>query len=198
MKATELELPPLPALPPPGENLARIKDALKEDPGAMDRPGLSIMRVANSNPPWVGEGDHGWRADLRIPPAEPIRGILHELAGWWDEAVREAVRGCPEPEGGRRQEYLGRLGRPRFRRTTWWEHRAGGEILIPGCPPTPVRVESCIWWDGQARVSRITWPFNQVEINRRIIRALGDALGQALTGQWEQGGTSATRRRRTA
>ena len=195
MRTIELTMPDSPEFPGSEENLRCIRDALTANPRAREHQGMSIIRIATGNQSWIGDGDHGWRADLWIRPLEPIRQVLWNLANWWEDAVREAVRECPAPEEGTPQHHTYR-GVPRIKRTLWWKYQAGGNITATGAELNSVRIEAMIQWNGRAVVRDTLWPFDLARVTGQIPRALEAALGDIWTDAWEENTTSAARSRR--
>ena len=195
MRTMELTLPDMPEFPGPEENLQGIQDALTANPRALEHQGLSIIRIATGNPSWIGDGNHGWRADLWIRPLEPIRQVLWELANWWKDTVREAVRECPAPEEGTPQHYTYR-GVPRIKKTLWWKYQAGGNVAATEAEPNSVHIQAMIQWNGRAIARDTLWPFNLALVTGKIPKALEGALGDNWTDVWEENTTSAARSRR--
>ena len=190
-----LILPELPDLPAPEETQQSIREALAEDGSALEHRGLTILRVAGPNPPWVGRGDLGWRADLAVRPVEPLREMLWELANWWNDAVEQNVRECPEPERGTRR-YETRWGHVPISRTLWWKYEAQGNVAPPGGPANWVNIQAMIRWDGRAPVRDTLWPFALTGVTGRITAALRETLEGSWTNAWEESTTSATRSRK--
>lgn len=177
MKSIRQETPPLPELPAREEVMAAVAAALAPGGSGLENRGLDIWRICNGRHPWEEGGNTGWEARLRIWPAEPLREMLNQLADWWDESARDAVRECPPPETGIPQT-ISRTGRPRFRRTLWWKHQAEGQVLMPGHQPAAVMVQAGISWRGQADAREAVWPLDLPGVTGRITAALGEILGE--------------------
>ena len=113
-----------------------------------------------------------------MEPGQLLPRVTGPLADWWESAVGDAVTRCPAPENAVRQSYT-RSGRPRIIRTVRRSltimgliSTGDGRVVLPSLT---IRME----WDGRARPTDVTWPFNVSTVGAVMNGVLRDALGPA-------------------
>ena len=196
---TRDEMPALPPPPPlmPAEliidtavtKLAAYERYERTTPGNdQDSRDIRELQERRGDRPFrTVRGENGWSATLfGTGPASPILApwaeyifleTLKELAAWWEDAVRDAVAQCPEPENGARQS-PNKNGNPRFSRIAHREFRATGDLWLP--PDGDARtfsIYASMDWDGKAAPTDIIWPFDIAMTTNAVAETLRDALG---------------------
>ena len=192
MTATAPTTPPLPELGNADELMQAIDQRFSETMNWREQN--DITENLRRMPARRIQGENGWSATLfgnasKDPAGNPesvyaLEPILHTMGEWWERAVRDAVLGCPEPEGARRQT-LTWTGRAVYAKTVRQSYRTGGLLNTTAGHCGTLYIDAELSYDGKAKPQHIVWPFDLQIITSSLAQAISQALGtvQPLRGQ---------------